>query len=180
MDQLPEILGVKQAYGEIVHHCPYCDGWKHRDQARVALGDSTAAPKLGAELLAWPDQLTVCKKRRDDPGGRPEARSTESPYYHPLERPRRRSPTPIFLPIGERAKLAATASADGFDRGSGGWLRAPAAPNSAPRAVVFKTFSPQFRGTPSPSSASSSSSATLSHPLARQHLGDACHGWRRR
>jgi thioredoxin reductase len=60
MDHLPEIPGVKEAYGEVVHHCPYCDGWEHRDQALVALGDATAAPKLGAELLAWSKRVTVC------------------------------------------------------------------------------------------------------------------------
>jgi thioredoxin reductase len=60
MDHLPEIPGVKEAYGEIVHHCPYCDGWEHRDQALVALGDAAAAPKLGAELLAWSERVTVC------------------------------------------------------------------------------------------------------------------------
>jgi thioredoxin reductase len=60
MDHLPEIPGVKEAYGEVVHHCPYCDGWEHRDQALVALGDATAGPKLGAELLAWSERVTVC------------------------------------------------------------------------------------------------------------------------
>jgi thioredoxin reductase len=60
IDQLPENAGVKDAYGEIVHHCPYCDGWEHRDQALVALGDAAAAPKLGAELLAWSERVTVC------------------------------------------------------------------------------------------------------------------------
>jgi thioredoxin reductase len=60
MDQLPEIPGVKEAYGVLVHHCPYCDGFEHRDQALVALGNANSAPKLGATLLAWSDRVTVC------------------------------------------------------------------------------------------------------------------------
>ena len=32
-DHLPDIPGLDECYGVTVHHCPYCDGWEHRDQA---------------------------------------------------------------------------------------------------------------------------------------------------
>src|SRR5512138_3011486 len=31
-DHLPEIPGLQECYGVTVHHCPYCDGWEHRDE----------------------------------------------------------------------------------------------------------------------------------------------------
>ncbi|MEO7795084.1 MAG: NAD(P)/FAD-dependent oxidoreductase, partial [Thermoanaerobaculia bacterium] len=31
-DRLPRIDGFEAFYGATVHHCPYCDGWEHRDQ----------------------------------------------------------------------------------------------------------------------------------------------------
>lgn len=64
MDELPEIPGLKEAYGVLVHHCPYCDGFEHRDQELVALGSVKSAPKLGAMLLAWSNRVTVCTDDR--------------------------------------------------------------------------------------------------------------------
>jgi thioredoxin reductase len=32
VDHLPEIEGTARLYGRGIHHCPYCDGWEHRDQ----------------------------------------------------------------------------------------------------------------------------------------------------
>lgn len=60
MDQLPDIRGVQEAYGSVVHHCPYCDAFEHRDQVLIALGSAESAPKLGAMLLAWSEQVTAC------------------------------------------------------------------------------------------------------------------------
>jgi thioredoxin reductase len=60
MDHLPELPGFREAYGTIVHHCPYCDGFEHRGQRLIALGGRTSAPKLGAMLLGWSSQVTVC------------------------------------------------------------------------------------------------------------------------
>jgi thioredoxin reductase len=64
IDQLPSIPGLKEAYGTVVHHCPYCDGFEHRDQSLVALGSAESAPKLGATLLGWSSQVTVCTNGR--------------------------------------------------------------------------------------------------------------------
>jgi thioredoxin reductase len=59
-DCLPEIPGLRDFYGASVHHCPYCDGWEHRDQSLVALGTATGAVKLAATLRGWSDRLTAC------------------------------------------------------------------------------------------------------------------------
>lgn len=59
-DDLPDLPGVQECYGESVHHCPYCDGWEHRDQHLLALGKSAdAAAGLGIMLRTWTDRITV-------------------------------------------------------------------------------------------------------------------------
>lgn len=60
IDSLPEIPGIKELYGRSVHHCPYCDGWEHRQQQLVALGDGPAAVKLAMALRTWSKRVTVC------------------------------------------------------------------------------------------------------------------------
>lgn len=67
IDRLPEIPGVEKEYGRIVHHCPYCDGYEHRDQSLIALGSAESAPKLGAMLLAWSNDVTVCTNGEELP-----------------------------------------------------------------------------------------------------------------
>jgi len=37
-DELPEIPGVQDRWGSLVHHCPYCHGWEVRDRAIVVIG----------------------------------------------------------------------------------------------------------------------------------------------
>jgi len=46
-DHVPDIPGLQECYGVTVHHCPYCDGWEHRDQAIVVIGRGTS----GADRL---------------------------------------------------------------------------------------------------------------------------------
>jgi thioredoxin reductase len=37
-DELPAIPGLAECYGTSVHHCPYCDGWEHRERALAVVG----------------------------------------------------------------------------------------------------------------------------------------------
>jgi thioredoxin reductase len=59
-DLIPEIPGVKELYGQSVHHCPYCDGWEHRDQHLAAFGNGSASVKLALTLRSWSRQVTAC------------------------------------------------------------------------------------------------------------------------
>ena len=59
-DQLPSIPGVRECYGISVHHCPYCDGWEHRDQPLVVLGRGPGAAGLALSLKTWSDRVTLC------------------------------------------------------------------------------------------------------------------------
>lgn len=60
VDVLPEIEGFREFYGRSVHHCPYCDGWEHRDQRLAAFGEGRAAAGLAIALRTWSPQVTAC------------------------------------------------------------------------------------------------------------------------
>lgn len=59
-DLLPAIEGIDDFYGSSVHHCPYCDGWEHRDQRIVAYGKGDAAIGLALSLLTWSRKVIAC------------------------------------------------------------------------------------------------------------------------
>lgn len=63
-DVLPDIENIEAFYGKSVHHCPYCDGWEHRDQRLVALGDGDAAVSLALSLRTWSAHVTACSTGR--------------------------------------------------------------------------------------------------------------------
>lgn len=60
IDELPPIDGLKDFYGTSVHHCPYCDGWEHRDEPLAIWGRGLAGVELALELLGWSDDVTLC------------------------------------------------------------------------------------------------------------------------
>src|SRR4051794_29430985 len=59
-DVLPQIDGAESYYGRGVHHCPYCDGWEHRDGALVAYGAGRPAVGLALSLRTWSSRVTTC------------------------------------------------------------------------------------------------------------------------
>ena len=70
LDVLPEIPGLRECYGISVHHCPYCDGWEHRDQRLVAIGaEAEKVAKLALMLREWSSQvlaITSGTRLKDD------------------------------------------------------------------------------------------------------------------
>lgn len=59
-DVLPKIERIDEFYGVSVHHCPYCDGWEHRDERLAAVGQGKAAVGLALSLRTWSDRVTAC------------------------------------------------------------------------------------------------------------------------
>jgi thioredoxin reductase len=59
-DILPDFPGFDELYGRSIHHCPYCDGWEHRDQRLAAYGEGKAAVGLALSLRTWSDHVTAC------------------------------------------------------------------------------------------------------------------------
>jgi thioredoxin reductase len=60
VDDIPDVPGVRELYGRCVHHCPYCDGWEHRDQALAIYGKGHDGAGLALELLCWSHDLVLC------------------------------------------------------------------------------------------------------------------------
>ena len=59
-DELPAIPGLDECYGISVHHCPYCDGWEHRDAPLAVIGQAAAAAGLALSLTTWTADVVVC------------------------------------------------------------------------------------------------------------------------
>jgi thioredoxin reductase len=55
-DKLPPIPDIEEFYGRSVHHCPYCDGWEHKDQ-RIAVYSKTVGAAL--ELRTWSSDVIL-------------------------------------------------------------------------------------------------------------------------
>lgn len=59
-DHVPDIPGIDACYGTTVHHCPYCDGWEHRDKAIVVIGRGTNGAGLALSLKTWTPHVVLC------------------------------------------------------------------------------------------------------------------------
>ena len=59
-DELPRIEGIEKLYGRSVHHCPYCDGFEHRDQPLAVYGNGDKGPALALMMKQWSDDIVLC------------------------------------------------------------------------------------------------------------------------
>ena len=59
-DQLPAIPGVRECYGISVPHCPYCDGWEHRDERLAIIGRGSGSVGLSLSMKTWTSRVTLC------------------------------------------------------------------------------------------------------------------------
>jgi thioredoxin reductase len=59
-DHLPPVPGIDECYGITVHHCPYCDGWEHREKALAVIGRGPGAAGLSLSLKVWSDRIVLC------------------------------------------------------------------------------------------------------------------------
>ena len=59
-DQLPAIPGVRECYGISLHHCPYCDGWEHRDEPLAIVGRGSGSVGLSLSMKTWTSRVTLC------------------------------------------------------------------------------------------------------------------------
>jgi len=60
VDNLPEIPGFAEFYGQSVFHCPYCDGWEVRDEPLAIYGRGARGLGLSLELIGWSRDLVLC------------------------------------------------------------------------------------------------------------------------
>ncbi|HYP07699.1 MAG TPA: NAD(P)/FAD-dependent oxidoreductase [Bryobacteraceae bacterium] len=60
VDKLPSWDGIEQFYGTSVHHCPYCDGWEHRDGRLAVHGRGRAGTALSLLMKTWTRDIVLC------------------------------------------------------------------------------------------------------------------------
>jgi thioredoxin reductase len=60
VDQLPKIDGIDRFYGRSVHHCPYCDGFEHRDQPIAVYGAGDKGGGLALMMKQWSRDVILC------------------------------------------------------------------------------------------------------------------------
>jgi thioredoxin reductase len=60
VDDLPDVVGLRELYGRSVFHCPYCDGWESRDKAIAVYGKGANAVDLAIGMKVWSTDLVVC------------------------------------------------------------------------------------------------------------------------
>ncbi|HEU4698841.1 MAG TPA: NAD(P)/FAD-dependent oxidoreductase [Gemmatimonadales bacterium] len=64
LDVIPAIPGIEPLLGTSVHHCPYCDGWEHREQRIAAYGPGDQALGLALGLTVWAAEVVLLSDGR--------------------------------------------------------------------------------------------------------------------
>jgi thioredoxin reductase len=59
-DHVPDLPGVGECYGTTIHHCPYCDGWEHRDERIAVIGRGTSGAGLSLSMKTWTSDVVLC------------------------------------------------------------------------------------------------------------------------
>jgi len=59
-DNVPEVAGLRDFYGQSIFHCPYCDGWELRGQPLAVYGRGRRGHGLSMELLGWSTDIVLC------------------------------------------------------------------------------------------------------------------------
>lgn len=59
VDELPDIPGLAEHWGQDVAHCPFCHGWEIRDQNIGVIGSSTFAVHQALLFRQWSPNITL-------------------------------------------------------------------------------------------------------------------------
>jgi thioredoxin reductase len=59
VDEVPQLKGIEKLYGKSVHHCPYCDGFEHRDQPLAVYGVGDKGAGLALMMKQWSTDVVL-------------------------------------------------------------------------------------------------------------------------
>ncbi len=59
IDEVPYLEGIERLYGRSVHHCPYCDGFEHRDQPLAIYGSGDKGAGLALMMKQWSSDVLL-------------------------------------------------------------------------------------------------------------------------
>jgi thioredoxin reductase len=60
IDEVPRLDGIERLYGRSVHHCPYCDGFEHRNQPLAVYGEGDKGGSLALMMKQWSSDVLLC------------------------------------------------------------------------------------------------------------------------
>ena len=66
LDNVPDIPGLLDLYGQSVFHCPYCDGYELRGKPLAVYGRGKRGYGLSLEMTGWSRDILLCS---DGPSG---------------------------------------------------------------------------------------------------------------
>lgn len=58
-DDLPDIKGIKELWGNGVYHCPYCHGWELKNKSLCIIGNDNNSYNLLILLSQWSKNITI-------------------------------------------------------------------------------------------------------------------------
>ncbi|MCH8568196.1 MAG: NAD(P)/FAD-dependent oxidoreductase [Balneolales bacterium] len=61
-DELQEISGLKERWGNGVYHCPYCHGWENRGKKIAVIGPGNRNLSMASMLTNWTSDLTYISR----------------------------------------------------------------------------------------------------------------------
>jgi thioredoxin reductase len=59
-DNVPDVPGLRDFYGQSIFHCPFCDGWELRGAPIGVYGRGRRGHGLSMEMLGWTKDLVLC------------------------------------------------------------------------------------------------------------------------
>ena len=65
-DALPDIEGLREAWGRSAFVCPYCDGWEVRGKRVAVVAAGSKAVELAQELRQWTGDALACTQGDDE------------------------------------------------------------------------------------------------------------------
>jgi thioredoxin reductase len=74
VDDVPGLEGIERFYGRSVHHCPYCDGFEHRDQPLAVYGAGDKGAGLALMMKQWSADIVLLTDGQDHVSAEMEAR----------------------------------------------------------------------------------------------------------
>lgn len=64
IDDVPCLEGIERRYGRSVHHCPYCDGFEHRDKPLAVYGSGDKGAGLALMMKQWSSDVLCSQTAR--------------------------------------------------------------------------------------------------------------------
>ena len=84
-DQIPDVPGIRERWGNDLLHCPYCHGWEVRDQPLGVLGTHPGAVLHAQLVRQWSDDVVFFAQADEEAGSEFGMRFIEREFPETLD-----------------------------------------------------------------------------------------------